>query len=125
MTESPKSSRDTRRPTARRRKPSAVPVFASLGLLIAGSFAYLTLGVVNGSDPALGKNAIAAVTPERPVIVRKVIKRRVVTTVIPSAPVATGYTSGGSYSGGTSYSAPATSYSAPAPAPAPVVTASS
>lgn len=115
----------------RRGKPSAIPVFLALAALIVGSFAYLTIEVARGNDPALGADAIAAVTPKRPTIIRKVIKRKIVTTVVP-APTTPSYTAGsaayGGYSsGGTSYSAPSTSYSAPAPAPAPapVVTASS
>lgn len=125
MTESPSkdgSISAAKRP-ARRGKPSAIPVFLALAALILGSFAYLTVELVRGNDPALGPDAIAAVTPKRPTIIRKVIKRKIVTTVVPAPSASPSYTGGSSsYE---SYSAPSTSYSAPAPAPAPVVTASS
>jgi hypothetical protein len=114
----------------RKGKPSAIPVFAALAALTVGTFAYLTAELASGKDPALGPDAITAVTPKRPTIIRKVIRRKVVTTVVPAPTASPSYTAGsssyGGYSsGGTSYSAPSTSYSAPAPAPAPVVTASS
>ena len=134
MTESTPTSgsRGTAKRPVRRGKPSAIPVFAALAALIVGSFAYLTVELARGNDPALGPDGIAAVTPKRPTIIRKVIKRRIVTTVVPAPTASPGYTGGsssyGGYSsGGSSYSAPSTSYSAPAPAPAPapVVTASS
>ena len=120
------SERPRKRPV-RRGKPSAVPVFSALAILTVAGFSSLTVELARGKDPALGSDAIAAVTPKRPVIIRKVIKRRVITTVTPAPAASPSYTAGGYSSGGSSYSAPSTSYSAPAPAPAPapVVTASS
>lgn len=134
MTDSapPPGSKSSAKRPVRRGKPSAIPVFSALAALIVGSFAYLTVELARGNDPALGPDGIAAVTPKRPTIIRKVIKRKVVTTVVPAPAASPSYTGssssyGGYSSGGTSYSAPSTSYSAPAPAPAPapVVTASS
>ena len=106
---------------AARKKPPALPVFATLGVLFAMTFGFLTLGLAKGEDPVLGKKALATIHPERPVVViRKVIRRKVVTTVVPADPVTTaaGYSGGTSYpSSGTTYAAPVTSTAAPAPAP--------
>lgn len=114
-----------------RRRLSAIPVFATMAALFLATFGFLTFELIAGRDPALGAKALDSVKPERPVIVvRKVIKRRVITTVLPPDPVvssagSTGTYTGGYSSGGGTYVAPATTTVAPAPAPAPVVTAGS
>ena len=114
-----------------RRRLSAIPVFAAMAVLFLATFVFLTLELIGGRDPALGAKALDSVKPERPVVVvRKVIKRRVITTVVPSDPVisssgSTGTYSGGYSSGGSTYVAPATTTVAPAPAPAPVVSSAS
>jgi len=112
----------------RRRRPSAIPVFATMAVLFLATFVFLTAELIGGRDPALGAKAFDSVKPERPVvIVRKVIRRRVITTVIPADPVASAPGSTGSYSSG--YSSAGGTYVAPtttvAPAPAPVVSSAS
>ena len=67
-------------------------------LLFAALFALLTWRFSVGKDPSLG-----AATASRPVQVRKVIKRRVVTTVVPTPganTVTSGPVSSSSYSSG-------------------------
>ena len=80
------------------RKPGAAPVLWASALLFAALFALLTWRFSVGKDPSL-----AAATASRPVQVRKVIKRRVVTTIVPT-PGANTVTSGpatsSSYSSG-------------------------
>ncbi len=91
-------------------RPSAAPVFWVSTLLFAALFAFLVYRFSAGEDPSL-----ASVKAPRPVELRKVIKRKVVTTVVPGA-------------GETVVSAPATSATlaaAPAPAPEPVTTSAS
>jgi hypothetical protein len=102
-----------------------VAVFAATATLFLAALGFLAFQLADGKDPSLGAAAVTSSKPERPVVVvRRIIKRHVITTVVPSqAPAAVPASS--SYSSG--YSAPAVS-SAPAPAPAPaapVVTASS
>lgn len=60
-------------------RPSAAPVFWVSTLLFAALFAFLVYRFSIGEDPSL-----AGATAPRPVEVRKVIKRKVVTTVVPS-----------------------------------------
>ena len=64
------------RPSSR---PGAAPVFWASVLLFAATFALLTYRFSAGQDPSL-----AGATASRPIKVRKVIKRRIVTTVVPS-----------------------------------------
>jgi hypothetical protein len=84
-------------------------------------FGFLAGQLRSGNDPALGSGSTAAAGKPQKVLVRRVIRRRVVTTVIPSASP--------QGSGGASVStsaAPAVTSSAPAaPAPAPVTTSAS
>jgi hypothetical protein len=76
-------------------------------------FAFLTYQLAVGGDPALGAKASAA-ADRRPVVIRRVVKHRIVTTVVPTP----------GPSSVSSASAPAAP--APvAPAPAPVVTSAS
>ena len=113
-----------------RRRPSAIPVFAAMAVIFLATFVFLLIQLVGGRDPALGANALSSVEPKRPVVVvRKVIRRKVITTVVPADPVvassgSTGGTSAGYSSSGT-YVAPATTTVAPAPAPAPAPVVSS
>jgi hypothetical protein len=67
---------ESRRPT----RPRGSLVFWASVLLFAAFFAFLTYRFAAGQDPSLG--ATAAVP--QPVQVRKVIKRRVVTTIVPT-----------------------------------------
>ena len=124
----------TTEPTRPQRKPrrrlSAIPVFATMALLFLATFVLLTAELIGGRDPALGAKALDSVKPKRPIVVRKVIKRRVITTVVPSQPVvsyqgSTGTYPGGSSSSGSTYVAPSTTTVAPAPAPAPAPVVSS
>ena len=106
-----------------RRRLSAIPVFAAMAVLFLATFTFLTAELIGGRDPALGAKAFDSVEPERPiVVVRKVIKRKVITTVVPSDPVVSSSGSTGTYtgsysSGGSTYVAPATTTFAPAAAP--------
>jgi hypothetical protein len=82
------------------RRPRAAVVFWASVLLFAALFAFLTYRFAVGKDPSLsGATASAA----RPVQVRKVIRRRVVTTIVPSPgrnTVSAGPASSSSYSSG-------------------------
>ena len=111
MTEPP--VRTARRPAPRRPGPGAV-IWGSVALF-AVTFGFLTSQLANGNDPSLSKQAATQSTP-RKVLVRRVIKRRVVTRVVP-APGPTSVSAG-----------PVSTSAAPvvaAPAPAPVTTSAS
>lgn len=69
----------TERPQPRPGRPSAAPVFWVSTLLFAALFAFLAYRFSVGQDPSL-----AGAASSRPVEVRKVIERRVVTTIVPS-----------------------------------------
>jgi hypothetical protein len=82
--------------------------------LFAVAFGFLTSQLANGNDPTLSKHAAAQASPRR-VLVRRVVKRRIVTQVVPAP-------------GPTSVSGPVSTSAAPvvaAPAPAPVTTSAS
>jgi hypothetical protein len=66
--------------------------------LFGATFAFLVYQLSGGRDPSLG----AAVAP-RPVLVRQVVKRRVITTIIPT-PGRSSVSSSGSVAG--SFSSP-------------------
>ena len=108
----------------KRRKPPAMRVFVASAALFLVALVFLSYQLAQGKDPALGASVAKVYKPERPVVtVRKIVKRRVITTVVPAAPSAATSTPVSSGSAPTStYSAPAPVAVAPAPAP---VTASS
>lgn len=112
-----------------RRKPAALPVFAAMAAIFLATFAFLLFELIGGRDPALGAGALASARPERPeLIIRKVIKRKVITTVVPESQSAASSGSTGGYVqgySGSTYSAPAATTTAPAPAPAPAPVVSS
>jgi hypothetical protein len=83
-------------------RPSLAPVFWGSISLFAVLFAFLTFQLTAGRDPSL---AAAGGASPRPVVLRKVVKRRVVTTVVPT-PGATSVSSGPV----TTSSAPLSSY---------------
>ncbi len=103
---------------ARRRRPGPGAVIWGSVAAFAVLFGFLTAQLRGGNDPAIG--ATGATTGKAgKVLVRRVIHRRVVTTVIPAS-------SGGA--GGTSVSsssAPTVTASAPAAPAAPVTTSAS
>jgi hypothetical protein len=105
-------------------------VFAVSAALFIAALGFLAYQLAQGRDPALGSSATVADKPKRPVItVRRIIKRRVITTVVPApepsaTPVSSGAAPSGTYSAPSAAPAPAPT-AAPAPAPAPAVTASS
>lgn len=106
----------------RRRKPPAVRVFMASTALFLVALVFLSYQLAQGEDPALGSSVAKVDKPKRPVVtVRKIIKRRVVTTVVPVA-AAVPVSSGAAPTSSSSYSAPVAIAAAPAPAP---VTASS
>ena len=91
-------------------------VFSGAIALFAVTFGFLTYQLRSGNDPSLGAQA-QAVQP-RPVLVRKVIKHRIITRVVPTA--------GASGTTVSTSAAPVTSSAtAAAPAPAPVTTGAS
>lgn len=114
----------TERPARKRRKPSPVAVFVTSATLFLAALGFLAFQLAQGRDPSLGAGALTADKPQRPVVtVRRIIKRHVITTVVPAE---TGSTLASAGSTSTAPApAPVTSAPAPAPAPAPVVTASS
>jgi hypothetical protein len=81
-------------------RPSGAHVFWASILLFAALFALLTYRFAVGQDPSLAGATAAA---PQPVQVRKVIKRRVVTTIVPTPganTVSAGPASSSSYSTG-------------------------
>jgi hypothetical protein len=98
---------------------AAVAVFVAVLVLLAWQ-------VRSGRDPALGaakQTARVAPTPRR-VLVKKVVRRVIVTKVVqtddgPVLVASTAPAPAAASSGTTVQSAPAVAYSAPAPAPAP------
>ncbi len=85
-------------PAPRSRRPGPAAVLWGSVALFAALFALLTYQLSTGKDPSLSSASAA-----RPVLVRKVVKRRVVTTVVPtpgastvtSGPVTSSYSSSG------------------------------
>jgi len=102
MTERPQKERQ------RVRRPSFAPVFWGSVALFAVLFALLVQQLNSGNDPSLG--AAVSGTASRPVLVRKIVKRRIVTTVVPT-PGASSVSSGPI----TTSSAPVVSSSGSAP----------
>lgn len=81
------------------RRPGAAPVFWVSILLFAALFAFLTYRFSIGQDPSLAGTTATA----QPVKVRKVIKRRVITTIVPTPgtnTVSTGPATSSSYASG-------------------------
>ncbi|HEX7059520.1 MAG TPA: hypothetical protein VF176_06680 [Solirubrobacterales bacterium] len=94
------------------RRPGPAPVIWGSVALFAVLFAFLTYQLAVGRDPALGAKVSAP--DRRSIVIRRVIKHRIVTTVVPTP--------------GASSVSSAPSVSAPvpvAPAAAPVVTSAS
>jgi hypothetical protein len=80
-------------PAPRGRRPGPALVVWSTIALFAVTFAFLTYQLSIGRDPLLG----GAAAP-RPVLVRQVIKRRVITTIVPT-PGRSSVSSSGSVAG--------------------------
>jgi hypothetical protein len=89
------------------KRPSPATVFWVSASSFAALFGFLTYQLRTGQDPAVGKGP----TPPKPVLVRNVVKRRVVTSLVPGK-------------GSTSVSSSGQAITAAAPA-APVTTGSS
>jgi len=86
---------ESRRPA----RPGGARVFWVSILLFAALFALLTYRFASGQDPSLA----SATTAAQPVQLRKVIKRRVITTIVPSPgadTVSAGPSTSSSYSSG-------------------------
>lgn len=85
-------------PAPRSRRPGPAAVLWGSVALFAALFAFLTYQLSTGKGLSLG-----GATASRPVLVRKVVKRRVVTTIVPtpgrstvtSGPVSSSYSSSG------------------------------
>jgi hypothetical protein len=73
-----------RTPRPRRRKPSALPVAAGSLAAFFGLFGFMAYQLRTGHDPALGAQvASAPVAPTKRVIVKRIERRIVVTTILP------------------------------------------
>lgn len=135
----PTSTPPPSRPGARAgasRKPSPIPVFATMAVLFLGLFGLLGVRMAQGQDPSLGpKKQVAAVQPHK-VLVRKVVITKKITIIKPAKTAAPIVSGGQNYTASApATSTPAPSYTppvqtstpapAPAPAPAPVATATS
>ncbi len=97
-------------------RPGPGVVISGAIALFAVTFGFLTYQLRSGHDPALGAQALAS--QARPVLVRRVIKHKIITRVVPT-PGASGTTVS------TSGAPATTSTAAVAPAPAPVTTGAS
>ena len=122
-------------PRPRRRKPSALPVAAGSVAAFLGLFGFMAYQLRTGHDPALGAQAASTpVAPAKRVVVKRIERRIVVTTILPpreegddgqtvgiqAAPSAPVVTAAPSAPVVVQQSAPA-----PAPAPAPIQTRTS
>ena len=121
----------------RRRRPSPLPVFWAAAVGFIAVFAGLALQLRAGHDPALGA-AKSAAEPQRRVLVKRVIQRRVVVHPAPAddggddAPAPVALPAGTPAPAATTATpaapavqpAPAPAAPAPAPAPAPVTRSS-
>lgn len=99
-------------PASERRRPSVLPTAAAALALFIVAFEFLAFQLRSGNDPSLASGS----TPQ-PQEVRKVLKTKVVTDIVPTLGGKGGTTTVG---GGA-----ATVSSTPAPAAAPVVTSTS
>ncbi len=109
------------------RTPGAAPVLTGAGAVFCVVLTYFALQMRAGEDPAIGAGPQPKAQP-RPVVVRRIIERRIVEAP-PSgsgagAPAAAGGTGGGTAASvpaaaPAASSAPAAAAPAPAPAPAP------
>jgi hypothetical protein len=98
------------------RRPGPGMVFSGAIALFAVTFGFLTYQLRSGNDPSLGAQALAS--QPRPVLIRRVVKHRIITRVVPTA--------GASGTTVSTSAAPVTSSAAPvAAAPAPVTTGAS
>jgi pyruvate dehydrogenase E2 component (dihydrolipoamide acetyltransferase) len=95
---------------------AGLPVVGAAGAAFCLALIFLALQMRAGDDPALGAGAGTAAAPARPVIVRRVVVRRIVEEA-PAAPAASG--DAGSAPAAAAAPAPAPAAAAPAPAPAP------
>jgi hypothetical protein len=119
--------------TMTERRSAALWVVTAAGALFAVVLVLLALQMRAGGDPALGAGAPVAATPPkpRPVLIRKVIVRRVIeepaepAAAVPAPAPAAAAASGGGTAAAPAAPAPAPAAPAPAPAPAPVTTGAS
>jgi len=115
-------------------RQGSLPVVTAFGAVFCVALIFLALQLRAGEDPAIGAGpeAAAVSSQPRPVIVRRVIVRRIVEDAPgePAAPRATGGAAAPAPAPAASApapaaSAPAPAAPAPAPAPAPVTTQAS
>ncbi len=98
------------------RRPGPGMVISGAFALFAVTFGFLTYQLRSGNDPSIGAQALAG--KPRPELVRKVIKHRIITRVVPTA--------GASGTSVSTNAAPVTaSVAAGSSAPAPVTTGAS
>jgi 2-oxoglutarate dehydrogenase E2 component (dihydrolipoamide succinyltransferase) len=108
----------------------SLPVVTAFGAVFCVALIFLALQLRAGDDPAIGAGhqAAAVESAPRPVIVRRVIVRRIVEEApgAPAAPPATGGAAAPAPAASApAPAAPAPAAAAPAPAPAPVTTQAS
>ncbi|MFN8161130.1 MAG: hypothetical protein U0R52_08855 [Solirubrobacterales bacterium] len=117
MTEPGTAARPEPAPRApsRAARPGPGLVLSGTLALFAVTFGFLTYQLRSGNDPALGAKALASTTA-RPVVVRRIVKHRVITRVLPTPGASGAVTSSGAVT---------TSAAPVATAPAPVVTSAS
>jgi hypothetical protein len=65
---------------------SRLSVLWASGAAFLGLFTALAVQLRLGHDPVLGSGEAAPAVPPRPVLVRRVIERRVIVRVVPAAP---------------------------------------
>ena len=116
----------------RRRRPSALPVAAGSMAAFFATFGFMAYQLRTGHDPALGNKTAVALAPTKQVLVKRIERHVILTTVVPpsegddgapasSAPVVVQQVPATV----TAAPAPVAAAPAPAPAPAPIVTRTS
>jgi hypothetical protein len=76
----------TRTATGERRGPGALAAIWTAAAIFLAVLALLAMRVASGQDPALRARAAATPLPPRRVLIRRVIERRVIVHLPPSAP---------------------------------------
>jgi len=110
-----------RRPPARSQKPALIAYLGSLAVFVA-VLALLSWRVAAGADPAIGagEQPAAAPVPAKQVLVRRIVRRVIVTREAPEpAPAPAAAAAPAAVPASAPAPAPAASAPAPAPAPAP------
>ena len=110
---------------ARSKRRTAAGVYLTALTLFAIVASVLAIRVARGADPALGAIASGTVAAQRPVLIRKVVITRRVTTVLPAEPAPQSTAAAPAPQSVAVAPAPVAAQPAPAPPPAPVQTSTS